>query len=181
VPVSRADPTSSVSYSLLRHESSWGLAMRSFLDDFGLGPRSALVVIGVFALGTVLLVMGIARHEAYAQVKLGMTLPEVEALLGGEGQFQIVYSAGSLQYLNAHSYFKRRWGEGPLAMDVTFWWPRDRPVVVGIEGQPTTAAVWCVRASPLLLAGFYLKLILLGFFRALPRMYPKYPPFPPPA
>ena len=72
----------------------------------------------------------------HRKVRKGMTLAEVETVMGGEGKPQIVYISGSLNYWREHDYFKHRWEDAFTTVDVSFQGPNGHATVVDIETRP---------------------------------------------
>jgi hypothetical protein len=97
-----------------------------------------------------------SRRLPHAQLKVGMTLPEVQAAMSDSGasaprrgEPQPVFVTGSMSYWEKNEYFKHRWEDPYTRVDVTFQGPKGAATVIHIEPrskeQPDVATIWFPR------------------------------------
>jgi hypothetical protein len=105
---------------------------------------------------------------AYARIQLGMTLPEVEAIMGKVGQPQRFCIYGPRDYMRTHSFFINRWDDAFTAVNIVFSGPSGRPTASHIEKMTPTPSVrlqrWGSRAGLLVLALIGVRLVARGLW-----------------
>ena len=115
-----------------------------------------------------------ARQRAFDEVRVGMTVPEVEAIMGSRGEQQLRFISGPPKYwAEVGVPLTYRWEDADTIMDVTFQGPRGTPPAVVSRKQerkesPDLVKVWLLRVALLILCAFGFGLVARGLLRREP-------------